>query len=620
MCGLAGFLSPNRSDIEAAGDVLSAMTGAIRHRGPDDVGTWIDAETGFALGHRRLAVLDLSAAGHQPMLSPSGRFVIAYNGEIYNHLDLRRMLRRNHWQGSSDTETLVAAIEELGLERTLRAAVGMFAVALWDREGRTLSLARDRLGEKPLYYGWQGRTFLFGSELKALRRHPEFRGEIDRAALADYVRNGYVPGPKSIFAGIGKLPPGCVATIRADGQSSDVAAPSPYWRLENVIADSVGWRFKGSDEDAVAELEQLLLDAIKGQQLADVPLGAFLSGGVDSSVVAALMCATSTAPVKTFSIGFEEQAYDEAPHARAVAQHLETDHTELYVSARSAMDVIPELPAVYDEPFADPSQIPTVLVARLARRHVTVALSGDGGDELFCGYSRYENATATWRRLSAVPLPLRTAIRPLTRGALRAGIATRDVDSFYQFTNTQWKSHPRLVVGSGMLPSRREYPPAPLDDPRERMMYTDIGSYLPDDILVKVDRAAMAVSLETRVPLLDHRVVEFAWRLPIELKTRGGVGKWPLKQILYKRVPRELVERPKMGFGVPLESWLRGPLREWADDLLTEKRIAAEGFFDAKAIRREWALHLSGRKDRHYGLWTMLMFQSWLASQRSRAD
>lgn len=617
MCGFVGFLSASGVEPSIAGGTLHAMTEAIRHRGPDDVGYWADPEAGLALGHRRLAVLDLSAAGHQPMLSESGRFVIAFNGEIYNHLDLRGKLRRTHWQGSSDTETLLAAIEELGLERALQASVGMFAFALWDRETRTLFLARDRLGEKPLYYGLQGETFLFGSELKALRRHPDFRGEIDRAALAGYVRNGYVPGPASVFVGVYKLPPGCIAAIRGGAASPVVSPPSPYWSLANIVTSSAERRFVGSGADAVEQLEQLLLDAVRGQQLADVPLGAFLSGGVDSSTVVALMRATSAAPVKTFSIGFEEQAYDEAPQARAVAEHLETDHTELYVSARAAMDVIPELPVVYDEPFADPSQIPTLLVARLTRRHVTVALSGDGGDELFCGYGRYRNAAAAWRWLSAVPLPVRAAVRPLTRGALRAGIASRDVDSFYQFTNAQWKSHPQLVVGASIVPMRRDAAPAALGDPRERMMYADLGSYLPDDILVKVDRAAMAVSLEARVPLLDHRVVEFAWRLPIDIKSRAGVGKWPLKQILYKHVPKALVDRPKMGFGVPLESWLRGPLREWAEDLLAERRIAADGLFDPKAVRAEWQLHLSGRKDRHYGLWTVLMFQAWLAEQRS---
>ncbi len=592
------------------------MRDAVRHRGPDDEGEWVDLSAGVALGHRRLSIVDLSAAGHQPMMSPSGRFVLVFNGEIYNHLELRESLA-DSWRGHSDTETLLAGIESWGLEATLRRVVGMFALAVWDRSTRSLSLARDRMGEKPLYYGRQGRSFLFGSELKALREHPEFRGEIDRAALAAYVRSGYVRAPRSIYAGISKLPPGTILTIK--DRNADAVSPTPvkYWDLAAVIAARAEQPFKGTADAAVAELESRMLASVKGQQLADVPLGAFLSGGVDSSTVVALMQATASRPVKTFSIGFEERAYNEATHARAVANHLRTEHTELYVSADDALNVIPDLPTIYDEPFADPSQIPTVLLSRLTREHVTVALSGDGGDELFCGYLRYPNTARTWARIDRIPRPARAVLGRVapSRVAKEAFSAARDVDAFYEFTNAQWKGHPQLV-SSQPPPPTIAAPPAIISDARERMMYSDACDYLPDDILVKVDRAAMASSLETRVPLLDHRIVEFAWQLPLDMKFREGVGKWPVKEILHRYVPREIVDRPKMGFGVPIEHWLRGPLRGWAQDLLSATRLKSDGFFDPAAVAAEWSMHSSGRRDRHYGLWTVLMFQAWLASQQ----
>jgi asparagine synthase (glutamine-hydrolysing) len=619
MCGLVGFLSSTDFDWSSATQVLQRMTDAVKHRGPDDAGLWIDQDAGFALGHRRLAILDLSAAGHQPMLSAGGRFVLAFNGEIYNHLDLRRRLNRTTWRGHSDTETLLAAIEELGLERTLRASVGMFALALWDRDTRKLALARDRMGEKPLYYGWQGRTFLFGSELKALQQHPRFVATIDRTALASYMRAGYIQAPSSIFEGIAKVMPGSIVTLECANITGGTARSVLYWSLEEIVNAQATQRFSGSCDEAVGVLESLLLAAVRCQQLSDVPLGAFLSGGVDSSTIVALMQTVSSIPTKTFSIGFDEEQYDEARHARAVANHLRTEHTELCVTARAAMDVIPELPSVYDEPFADPSQIPTLLVARLARRYVTVALSGDGGDELFAGYGRYAATTETWDRLSMIPLVARSALRALLPvGPLREGIATRNVDAFYLFTNSQWKGYPDVVLGRPSVASAEPRIPDPLVDPKERMMYADAHAYLPDDILVKVDRAAMSTSLETRVPLLDHRVVEFAWQLPIEIKTRDGIGKWPLKKILYKYVPERLVNRPKMGFGVPIDQWLRGSLQDWADDLLSEQRIKAQGLFDYESIRAEWELHRTGRKDRHYGLWTVLMFQAWYDIQGNR--
>jgi asparagine synthase (glutamine-hydrolysing) len=573
----------------------------------------MDAGSGIALGHQRLAIVDLTAAGHQPMVSVSGRYVLAFNGEIYNHLEIRQTLGQQTWRGHSDTETLLAGIQQWGLETSLHRAVGMFAIAVWDREEKCLLLARDRMGEKPLYYGWQGKSFVFGSELKALREHPDFQNTIDRRALALYVRSGYVPAPHSIFSGIRKLMPGTTLKIRANQVVGHLPEPRAYWRLDRAIPQGDDQRFSGRPEEAVEALESHLRTAIKQQQIADVPLGAFLSGGVDSSTVVALMQALSQAPVRTFSIGFEEPGYNEAHHARIVAGHLKTEHTELYVTAQDAMSVIPELPQIYDEPFADVSQIPTVLVSRLARQHVTVALSGDGGDELFCGYGRYPQTAHTWGRLSKIPLLLRrTFQRMLPKGPLAEGLGAANLDGFYQFMNSQWKGFPGLVLG----PARDTCPtlmPAWLNEPRERMMYADALTYLPDDILVKVDRAAMSTSLETRVPFLDHRVVEFAWSLPDSVKYRNDVGKWPLKQLLYKYVPQHMVDRQKMGFGVPLEHWLRGPLRDWAEDLLSEDRLRAEGFFDPEPIRAEWKRHLAAKQDRHYGLWTILMFQAWSA-------
>lgn len=611
MCGLTGFIIPSGFSREVATSSLTRMTQAIRHRGPDAAGVWLDPNAGIALGHQRLAIVDLTAAGHQPMLSASGRYVLVFNGEIYNHLDLRKSLEQQTWRGHSDTETLLAGIQQWGLEACLQRAVGMFAIALWDREEKSLSLARDRMGEKPLYYGWQGKSFIFGSELKALRQHPDFQDEIDRTALALYVRSGYVPTPHSMFTGIKKMLPGTLLKIKSDPVVGHYPAPRPYWRLDQAIPQRDKQRYAGTPDQAVDALELHLRTAIKQQQVADVPLGAFLSGGIDSSTVVALMQALSPTPVRTFTIGFEEKGYNEAPHAKLVAEHLKTKHTELYVTAQDALSVIPDLPQIYDEPFADVSEIPTVLVSRLARQHVTVALSGDGGDELFCGYGRYLQTAHTWDRLRKMPLPLRRiAQKIMPDSALAEGMGAASIDAFYQFSNSQWKGYPGLVLGRN-LETRPAQIPAWLREPRERMMYADALNYLPDDILVKVDRAAMSTRLETRVPLLDHRVVEFAWSLPDSIKYHNGIGKWPLKQLLYKYVPQSLVDRQKMGFGVPLEHWLRGPLRDWAENLLSEDRLHAEGFFDPAPIRAEWKRHLSTKQDRHYGLWTILMFQAW---------
>ena len=625
--------------------IATDMAGRIAHRGPDDSGAWVDDGAGLALAHRRLSIVDLSPAGHQPMASAGGRWVIAYNGEVYNHLDLRAELEASgaapSWRGHSDTETLLACIEAWGVERTLGRSVGMFALALWDRADRRLVLARDRMGEKPLYYGWQGDTFLFGSELKSLRAHPAFNAAVDRGALALLLRHNYIPAPHSIYQGIRKLPPGhwlCLAAGDRDAQ------PNAYWSLPEVAERGTAVPFRGGDEQAVDELERVLGQAVAQQRVADVPLGALLSGGIDSSLITALMQAGASRPVRTFTIGFEEGAYDEATHARAVAAHLGTEHTEVRLSAADALDIVPSLPTMYDEPFADSSQLPTHLVMRLARQHVTVALSGDAGDELFGGYNRYFLGPAAWRRVGWLPAPLRRAVgagmtalpastidRALGPLAARLGIAhagdkahklgrrlrhVRDIDDLYQSLVTEWPDAAGMVVGgsipSNLLDDRGRWPA--LADPVARMMALDGMTYLPDDILAKVDRAAMAVSLETRAPFLDHRVVELAWRLPMHMKLRDGRGKWILRQLLDRHVPRSLVERPKMGFAIPLDAWLRGPLRDWAADLLDEGRLRREGFLEPRAIVRAWRSHMRGDGSFGYRLWSVLMFQAWNAS------
>lgn len=613
MCGIVGVWTPGGCDPTTLEQVLLRMVRRLHARGPDGEGVWLDRQASLALGHRRLAVVELSVAGQQPMLSANGRFAMVFNGEIYNHLELRRRLGDRQWRGQSDTETFLEAVSTWGLPDALRQAVGMFALAVWDREERTLSLARDRLGEKPLYFGWQGKTFLFASELKALRAHPQFSAPIDRRALGSLVRKGFIPAPQSIYVGVSKLSPGCIATLdlSSPGQAPRLDA---YWSLESAVAQGLASPFEGTPDEAVDELERLLREAVKGQMVADVPLGAFLSGGIDSSAIVAMMQSQSARPVRTYAIGFSDPRYNEADHARAVADHLGTHHTELVASPTDALDLIPRLPEVYDEPFADMSQIPTLLVSHLARRDVTVALSGDGGDELFAGYGRYPQAIAAWKRLSIVPLLLRQIIKPLLpRSVLKAGIASPDLQEFYRFMNTQWKEWPNLVRQEPPSPHPQRRAPATLDD-LGRMMYSDLSEYLPDDILVKVDRAAMFYSLETRVPFLDHRIVEFSFRLSSSLKLRDGTQKWPLKQLLYRHVPKALVDRPKRGFAVPMQSWLRSDLRDWAEALLASDRLSREGYFDVRAVRTEWASHLAGRKDRHYALWAVLMFQQWLAS------
>ncbi|MDQ3057850.1 MAG: asparagine synthase (glutamine-hydrolyzing), partial [Pseudomonadota bacterium] len=589
-----------------------------------------------------LSILDLSAAGNQPMASSSGRWVLIYNGEIYNHLALRQMLEAQQvapaWRGHSDTETLLACIEAWGVEVTLQAAVGMFALALWDRSERALWLARDRMGEKPMYYGWQGDTFLFGSELKALRAHPSFNASVDRGALTLLLRHNHVPAPYSIYEGIRKLPPGTWLRI---GSAQREVEPVAYWSLATVAEHGTAQPFAGSETEALDELERLLGNAVRGQMLSDVPLGALLSGGVDSSAITALMQANSTQPVRTFTIGFEEREYDEATHAAAVAAHLGTVHTELRLGSADALALIPQLPTMYDEPFADSSQLPTHLVMKMARQHVTVALSGDAGDELFGGYNRYVLGPKTWSRIGWMPQAARRVLgaaltalpadhinRMFGHHAARAGVAlpgdkmhklgarlgaARSMDDLYVSLVSEWPQAAAMVRDGHMPPNlldeRSRWPQ--LRDPVARMMALDGLTYLPDDILAKVDRASMAVSLETRAPFLDRDVIEFAWSLPMSMKLRNGQGKWLLRQLLDRHLPRALVERPKMGFAIPLDHWLRGPLREWAEALLAEERLAREGFFDPRPIRQAWDRHLRGASN-GYRLWSVLMFQAWL--------
>jgi asparagine synthase (glutamine-hydrolysing) len=652
MCGICGWVG----DPAGAEPLLSRMSGALRHRGPDSGGHWIDLGQGIAIGHRRLSILDLSPAGAQPMVSASGRHVIAFNGEIYNHLDLRSELAAAgaspKWQGHSDTETLLAAITHWGLDVTLQKAAGMFAIALWDRPDGRLSLARDRVGEKPLFWGWAGQALVFGSELKALRQHPDFPQDVCRQAVAQYLRFGYVPAPLSIHPGVYKLEPGCILTVNGKppgaapnaplrpGESHGSLSIRRFWSLNETIESGTHSRFD-TEAEALANVDKALRGAVTRQMVTDVPLGAFLSGGIDSSLIVALMQTQSSRPVRTFTIGFENPSFNEAPFAAAVARHLGTDHTELTVTETEAREVIPLLPEMYDEPFADSSQIPTYLVCKAARSDVTVALSGDAGDELFGGYNRYFWGPRIWRQLDWMPLQLRRGLGraigtvPVAAwdriGTMTGGRVTRPgdkahrlaarlsdvrtMDDLYRSLVSEWPGE-RMVTGLGSVGQTMLDDPLPEalgNDAAARMMVQDMRSYLPDDILCKVDRAAMAVSLETRVPFLDPDVLAVAARLPAEMKIREGKGKWALRQILYRHVPRELIERPKTGFGIPVGDWLRGPLRGWAEDLLSEENLRRDGLIDPAPVRQAWAEHLSGRRDWSNRLWIVLMLMAWRA-------
>ncbi|MCB0321924.1 MAG: asparagine synthase (glutamine-hydrolyzing) [Bdellovibrionales bacterium] len=636
MCGFAGFVDPSLAPEERQ-RVLIGMRDTLIHRGPDDGGVYLDRDVPLCLGFRRLAILDLSEEGHQPMCSRSGRYVIAFNGEIYNFQELRHDLehRGQSFRGGSDTEVLLAAFEEWGLVTTLQRAAGMFAIALWDRERRELTLARDRFGEKPLYYGTLNGVFYFGSELKSFRAHPKWSADVDRTALCSYLELKYVPGPLSIYNGISKLPPGGYLTI---SDFSNPGTPQQYWSLFGCIRTGIESRDKLRDEEAIEQFDALLTGAVRRQMIADVPLGAFLSGGIDSSTIVSIMQAGSSRPIRTFTIGFHEDRYNEAPHAREVADFLGTDHTELFVTADDARALIPEIPRIWDEPFGDSSQLPTLLVAKLARQHVTVALSGDGGDELLAGYRRYRKAQALEERRRRLPTMLRTLLgsgsrsiadflEPFSaRSALRFSLAGDFLSAatsadLYRSLNNDWRAGRALKAVLGAA-SRAE---PVLDLPKNAefidwMQAYDTRYYLPDDILVKVDRATMAVSLESRAPLLDHKLVEFAWRLPLRCKQNPGGDKWILRETLRRYIPQFNFVRRKQGFGLPVAEWLRGPLRPWAEELLSGERIRAEGFLNAELIQKAWRTHLAGEVSMSSQLWTVLMFQAWLGDQRRETE
>jgi asparagine synthase (glutamine-hydrolysing) len=645
VCGIAGLLDPERTTTtDQLGALAMSMADTLVHRGPDDRGRWVDPEGRAAFGHRRLAVVDLSEAGHQPMTSSDGRWVLCFNGEIYNFRTLRRQLAAEGsvFDGDSDTEVLLDAIRVWGIERALSASEGMFALAVWDTHRRQLHLARDRFGEKPLYWGWVKGTLAFASELKAFRQLPEFTATLDRDAVALYLQRNCIPAPSTIYRGVGKLPPGHRVTIDGDARPGQAIASQPYWSAAEAIGEAQTRPLTGSPDRMVDQLEEALSDSVAARMVADVPVGAFLSGGIDSSLVVALMQRHHDRPVRTFTVGFADRAFDESDEAAAVAAHLGTDHTSLSVHEGDAAAVIPELSDIWDEPFADVSQIPVLLVSRLARTQVTVALSGDGGDELFAGYNRHAWLDRLWRRAEHVPgpvrhlagsalmrlppdlvdgaaritdhLPSRWQVRnPSTKVAkLGKVLAAAGPQDAYDSLVTHWSEATSMVVGAH---ASADSGPAGVPGPSgttERMLWSDLIGYLPDDILTKVDRAAMSTSLETRVPLLDRAVFDLAWRMPMDVKLRDGTTKWILRQVLYRHVPAALIDRPKMGFGLPIGSWLKGSLRPWAEELLGERRLRTQGVVDPVPVRQAWELHTSGRRDFGYELWDVLMLQSWL--------
>lgn len=652
MCGFNGFFSTQARSY-SNNDVIKKMNIALHHRGPDDEGSWQDDTLGLVLGHRRLAIQDLSPAGAQPMHSTCGRYVLVFNGEVYNHLQLRQRLAQEgvtvDWRGHSDTETILACFVTWGIEQTLKSMVGMFAVVLWDRSHKVLTLARDRMGEKPLYWGWQDSNLYFSSELKGIKAHPEFKANINRDSIALLLRHNCIPAPHSIYQGIQKLHAGHWLQLSlVDLENAKKAQPQAYWCLNDIVESGLSAPFTGSPKQAVDVLESTLMSSINSQMLSDVPLGAFLSGGIDSSTVVALMQVQSSRPVKTFTIGFDDEGYNEAKHAMAVAKHIGTEHTELYVRPEEVQSVIPKLPSIYCEPFADSSQIPTFLVSQLARQKVTVALSGDGGDELFGGYNRYLMAQQVLNNNRKLPRPIRkmiasglVALSPSHWDALfntlapvipknlhirtpgdkahkLAGVLEIDNErECYHRLTSHWQNPTSIVIGAKEPPTLitdlNSWPQT--DSFQHAMMAMDAQTYMTNDILVKVDRAAMASSLETRVPMLDHRIVELAWRMPLNYKIRNGEGKWLLKKVLFRHVPKTLIERPKMGFGIPLHDWLRHSLRDWAEALLDESLLKQQGYFHSAPIRKMWEEHLSGVRNHQANLWSILMFQAWLEEQ-----
>ena len=649
MCGITGFYSKTSSNFN---NIILKMNSAITHRGPDSNNIWQDKNSGIVFGHQRLSILDLSTAGNQPMVSNSGRYIITYNGEIYNHLEMRKELNKINlnikWKSNTDTETLLEALELWGIKKTLKKIVGMFAFGLWDKRNRSLILVRDRIGEKPLYFGWQGKgdskVFLFGSELKALKVHPEFSREINRDAIALQLRHNYIPDPYSIYKDIYKLLPGHYLELTEDNLKKNfLPTPKIYWSLTKSAIYGNNNQLTQSDESIQSDLEKRLKLSVKQKMISDVPLGAFLSGGIDSSTIVALMQSQSNHPIKTFTIGFNEDDYNEAQHAKKIAKHLGTDHTELYFSSKTAMEVIPKLSTIYDEPFSDNSQIPSFLLSQLAKKDVKVALSGDGGDELFCGYNRYMSTNNWSKKFNSVPISLRKILayaiklisqknwnklfkllpglnqhinygHKIHKGA--KALEANKLSDLYYILISHWQNPTEVVTNSKESQTFfSEFKPELLNfNNHQKMMMLDLITYLPNSILVKVDRASMASSLEARVPFLDHELIEYSWKIPHSLKFRNGKGKWILRQILNNYVPKNLTERPKMGFGIPLGSWLRGPLRDWAENLLNEKRLTQEGYFNPKLIRNKWHEHLSNKYNWQHDLWNVLMFQAWIDS------
>lgn len=646
MCGITGFYSKNLSSFDK---IIFEMTSAIYHRGPDGINFFKDESSGIAFGHQRLSILDLSMAGSQPMKSNSGRFIITYNGEIYNHLEIRKELKEINsniiWKSNSDTETLLEACEFWSVEKTLEKIVGMFAFSLWDKKNRTLYLARDRMGEKPLYFGWQGegknKSFIFGSELKALKNHPEFSGQINRRAIAFQLRHNYIPDPYSIYKDIYKLLPGHYLKLTEnDLIKNRLPNTKIYWSIIKKAIDGSNNKLQSSEDKIKNDLENKLKLSVKQKMISDVPLGAFLSGGIDSSTIVALMQSQSNRPVKTFTIGFNEVEFNEAKYAKKIAKHLGTDHTELYFSSDKALEVIPKLPIIYDEPFSDNSQIPSFILSQLTKQSVKVTLSGDGGDELFCGYNRYNSTLNLSRNLDHIPIFLRKTLAfaakklpkdldklikfiPGVNEQINFGrkmhksinaLEANNISELYYLLFSQWQNLNDVLINNEEPEnyfSKSKIELSQLND-LEKMMLIDQITYLPNNILVKIDRASMSSSLETRVPFLDHKLIEYVWKIPQQLKFKNNEGKWILKQILNKYVPKNLTNRPKMGFGIPLGAWLSGPLKDWAENLLDEKRLLQEGYFNPKLIRNKWREHLTNKNNWEYDLWNVLMFQAWL--------